>query len=81
MMRNSSAMYDRRYGHLLKGMIEILSRGYRELEAFILRTVLVVCLNNGGDRSYGMDGSASGGIQLGILKAFAGLMERKKLRK
>ena len=42
MKRNSSAMYDRRYGHLLKGMIEILARGHGEMEAFILRTILVI---------------------------------------
>ena len=37
---------------------------------------LLIC---DGDRSYAMDGSARGGIQLGILEAFAGLIKRKKL--
>jgi len=52
--------------------------GQGEPEAFILRMTFVIWWYEGGDKSYGFEGSASGGIQSGILKHFEGFMGRKK---
>ena len=62
-------------------MIEILSSGQGELEAFILPITFAICLYDGGDKSYGIVGWTREGIQEGIVRDFNVLRHRKNLWK
>ena len=62
-------------------MIEILSGGQGEPDAFILQITFVICWYDGGDKSFEIEGWAREGIQEGIVKDFNGLRHRKNLWK
>ena len=72
MKRKISVSFERRYGHRLKQIIEILSRGHGEPDDFMRRMICVICWYEGGVRSKADSGLLKVGIQSGKLKIFPG---------
>ena len=71
----------RRYGHLLKQMIEIWSRGEGLPEVFVPRMTFVTFSYDGGSKLNGMVGFFREGIQLGRINFLLGQVDEKILMK
>ena len=69
---------DLRYGHLLKNIMDFLSRGHGEPDVFILRITLVTFSYDGGDWLKGIEGSGKDGIQLRHLNILFGVVSLNK---
>ena len=70
-----------RYGHLLKQIMEIWSRGEGLPEVFVLRMTFVTFSNDGGSKLNGMVGFRREGIQLGMINFLFGQVDEKILIK